>query len=273
MEKVKSKYNIFDNKPERTTVKIGKKTKKVLIFCLIFILFALGAAYFAREFYKGNRNEDETISLTGKPSERTETSKPKEAEELTIPTEKVIAMPYTVQAPLAKWDVHDESCEEAALLMYHYFLEGQNTFSGNTAIPPQTAHDEEIKMKNWQVQNYGKEPDLTISALGKFAKEYYGYNFQTFENISKEDIKREIAKGNPVIVPVITHALGNPHYGAEPSYHVVVIKGYNADGVITNDPGVKQGENYFYTWDIIFKAIDAQTPKMSQGRVMSVLKI
>jgi hypothetical protein len=40
---------------------------------------------------------------------------------------------------------------------------------------------------------------------------------------------------------------------------------------VTNDGGIWQGKNWFYSWDIVFQAIDAQTPKMNQGRLALVL--
>jgi hypothetical protein len=155
--------------------------------------------------------------------------------------------------------------------MYHDFLESKTRFDGSTVIEQHSADADMVAMKNWQVKNYGKEPDLSIEAWGKFAHDYYGYTPQTFKNITKEDIKRELSAGHPVLTPVITHALRNPHYGAEPSYHVLLIKGYKPEGVITNDAGVKEGENYFYTWDILFAAIDSQTLEMHQGRDMAIL--
>lgn len=183
--------------------------------------------------------------------------------------EVVLSVPFTVQAPNASWNIHEESCEEAAILMYHYFLKGKTDIS---VIPSQTANDEIISMKNWQKTNYGSEPDLSIKNLGKFANEYYGYKYEVFENITKEDIMSQIQSGRPVIVPVITHALGNPNYGANPAYHMLLIKGYKNTGVITNDAGVSQGRNWFYTWNTLFSAIDAQTPKMGQGRTMIIIK-
>lgn len=181
----------------------------------------------------------------------------------------LIEVPYTVQAPYANWDVHEESCEEAAALMIHYFLEGELYFGGSTVIPLAVANQELINMKNWQVSNYGTEPDLTIEAFGRFLKNYYGYNYRVSE-ATTDNIKQELSAGNPVMVPVITHGLQNPYYGRNPSYHILLVKGYKPEGVITNDAGVKEGENYFYTWDILFQAIDRQTPQMGQGRVMIV---
>ncbi len=182
----------------------------------------------------------------------------------------ILPVPYTLQGPLNNLNIHEESCEEAAALMYHYFLEGQLTFNGSTVITPQLANDEMLKMKAWEVKNYGSEPDLSIERLGQFMRQYYGYKYQVFKNITVNDIKREISAGHPVMVPVMTHALKNPHYGPISVYHILVLKGYNPQNVIVNDSGVS-GESIQYSWDILFQAIDAQTPKMDQGRVMVVV--
>lgn len=175
-----------------------------------------------------------------------------------------IEVPYTVQAPNKRWDIHEESCEEAAALMYYYFL--NNSTLKN--IPANTAHNEFLKMIAWQKKNYGKEPDLSIAQFGKFFKSYYGYKYQIETKATKELIMEVISDGQPVIVPVMTHALGNPSYGPRNSYHVLVITGYDKSGIITNDAGIKQGQNYRYTWETLFKAMDAQTPTMKQGREM-----
>lgn len=198
-------------------------------------------------------------------------AEPKTEEPAAAHTESAnLPVPYTLQGPLNNLNIHEESCEEAAALMYHYFLQGQITFNGSTVIPAQKANDEMIAMKNWQVKNYGVEPDLSIEKLGQFIQQYYGYKYKTFKDITKEDIKREISAGNPVLVPVMTHSLKNPMYGPQTTYHILVIRGYNAQNVITNDAGVR-GENQQYSWDILFQAIDAQTPKMGQGREMVVI--
>jgi len=47
----------------------------------------------------------------------------------------ILEVPYTVQAPFGNWKVHEESCEEVALLMYREFLLGDK----RTDIPPAEA--------------------------------------------------------------------------------------------------------------------------------------
>ena len=179
----------------------------------------------------------------------------------------MLNIPYTVQAPLTNWNVHEESCEEAALLMIHYYLSGNQV----DIIPPATANQELINLVAWQISNYGGEKDLGLSEIGKLGSDYYGYKYQVTEDITAENIKLTLSEGKPVIVSVITHALRNPYYGPNPTYHILVIKGYNQQGVITNDAGVKEGKDFFYTWDILWQAIDAQTAQMNQGRDMLVV--
>jgi hypothetical protein len=197
----------------------------------------------------------------------TEPKKESLPEPVKIPDSKLLAVPYTVQAPFGNWKVHEESCEEAALLMYHQFLIGDNS----EQIDQHKADTEFRAMKDWQVKHYGKEPDLSIQKLGEFAKSYYNHTPTVKNNITEEDIKKEIAAGHPVMVPVMTQSLKNPHYSPGNVYHILLIKGYDQTGVITNDAGIKEGMNWHYDWSILWAAIDAQTPKMNQGRTMLVL--
>lgn len=241
-----------------------KKAWSLVIFAALLILVVF--------FYSTNKGKS-------KPEIKSETKVPavsvkpqsKPAEKpVVIKDSALLPVPYTLQGPLNNLNIHEESCEEAAALMYHYFLEGQLTFNGSTVITPQLANDEMLKMKAWQVKNYGREPDLSIEKLGQFMQQYYGYKYQTFKNVTKDDIKREISAGHPVMVPVMTHSLKNPNYGPVSVYHILVIKGYNAQNVIVNDAGIR-GESIQYSWDIVFSAIDAQTPKMGQGREMVIV--
>jgi hypothetical protein len=184
-----------------------------------------------------------------------------------IPETFALSVPYTVQAPFTNWAVHEESCEEAAVLMYHHYLLGEGA-----GVLEQYQVDADLrKLRAWQITNWGPEKDLDLSWVGKLASGYYGYSYKVKEDIKAEDIKREISEGRPVLVPVMTHSLLNPHYGRENTYHILVITGYDAAGVTTNDAGIKEGQDYRYTWDVLFGAIDAQTSKMGQGRDLLVI--
>jgi hypothetical protein len=136
----------------------------------------------------------------------------------------------------------------------------------------ETTADKEMRaMKNWEVKNYGSEPDLNMTSLGEFAKEYYGHNFEVKKNITEDDIKQALSEGKVVVAPVMTHGLQNSMYGRETAYHVLLIKGYDGTGVFTNDAGVGNGKNHHYNWNILWQAIDQQTAIMNQGRDMVIL--
>lgn len=235
-----------------------RRWKAALFGVILFVASGL-LGYFID--WKRFENQPDTISEAQTQTPPTATPVKTET---ALKESAVLSVPFTVQAPYANWNIHEESCEEAAVLMYYYYLSGK--LLTGTVIPKDIANQEMINMKNWEVRNYGSEPDLSIEKLGKFANDYYGLKYRVIKNGTAEDIKKEISVGNPVLAPVITHALHNPNYGVHPSYHILLIKGYRTDGIITNDSGVSQGENYFYSWDILFSAIDAQTPQMNQGR-------
>jgi hypothetical protein len=178
----------------------------------------------------------------------------------------VLSIPYTVQAPLQNWKVFENACEEAAVLMYHDYLEGDQ----RAQLPPAEVDPALRAMEKWQVDNWGAERDLTLDRTGQFAQAYYGYHYAVLP-ATVETITAQVAAGHPVIVPVMTKSLQNNHYGRGNVYHEVLIKGYTPDGVVTNDAGVQEGKDWFYSWNIIFGAIDAQAQKMGQGRVALVL--
>jgi hypothetical protein len=182
------------------------------------------------------------------------------------PAEAVLPVPYSVQAPGNNWKVFENACEEDALLMYRQFLEGDS----RTDLPVAEVDPALRAMEKWQVTNWGAEKDLTIDKTGQLAQTYFGYHYEVVP-ATQESITAQVASGHPVIVPVMTHSLHNPNYGPFTVYHEVLIKGYNAEGVVTNDGGVKEGKNWFYSWSVLWGAIDAQAPKMGQGRVGLVL--
>lgn len=182
------------------------------------------------------------------------------------PPGRLLQVPYSVQAPGGNWKEFENACEEDALLMYHDYLEGD----GRDQLPVGEATTQLRAMVQWQVSNWGAARDLDLQNTGKLAHDYWGYQYQVIE-ATPASIRAAIAAGHPVIVPVMTHSLENHNYGPQTVYHEVLIKGYTAGGVVTNDGGVKEGKDWFYSWDIIFRAIDAQTPKMGQGRVALIV--
>lgn len=169
-------------------------------------------------------------------------------------TELILGVPFASQAPFGDWadPRQQHGCEEASLLMAHYWILGK-------PLPTQTALEEIFAMSEFEDKNYGGAYDLSIADTLKFWREYFGYKKSFVKyNISMEDIKKEIAKGNPTITPMDGTKLNNPHYTAPgPERHELVVIGYddNKQEFITHDPGTRYGENYHYNYDIFMNAI------------------
>jgi len=238
---------------------------KKLIIIYITVVVIVGASLGVFQY----TNNHKKVTKQPTPTRTVEVTKEPEPSAITVLDSTNLAVPYAPQAPYGNWAVHEESCEEAALLMYHEYLNG--TLHLNNRIPDATADPVYRAMKSWQVTHYGAENDLTMDSLGKFATDYYGLKPKVTNNATADDIKAAISSGSPVLVPVMTHSLQNNMYGQYTVYHVLIIKGYDAAGVFTNDAGVGNGPDHHYTWDILFTAIDAQTVKMAQGRSILVL--
>jgi hypothetical protein len=246
-------------------MKRRSKNNKIIRYSISYgILVLVAGAIFGLVNYSQSLYKQ--FEQTGPSLIANEQQKKTVATEVTLPPSIDLTVPYVPQAPFNNWAVHEESCEEAALLMYHEYL--NKVSYPNNRVPDATADTIMRAMKAWQVTNYGAERDLTMEALGKFAHDYYGFNFHVTTKITDNDIKTAIYDGTPVLVPVMTHSLENNMYGPYTVYHVLFVKGYDATGVFTNDAGVGNGPDHHYDWKILWQAIDAQTPKMGQGRVM-----
>ena len=178
-----------------------------------------------------------------------------------------LAVPYTSQAPYRQWgqDTYENGCEEASLLMVDKYWQKKNL---NADIATKAIYD----MVAWQKTNWGAHSDLTISRLVDFAAAYYGpiYQSSIYQNPTEDELKMEIATGHPIIIPVMSHSLGNPYYGPNDFYHMLVLNGYDQNSFVSNDPGVNpgQGQDYHYTYDVLNKAMGAQVNHLAgQGKV------
>ncbi len=159
-------------------------------------------------------------------------------------------MPFTVQAPLGNWNLpYQEACEEASIIMVHHFLDG-------TDITPQGADKEIQDIVAWENTTFHSRADVTAEELQRIAEDYYQYTGQLFYDFSIDDMKRLLAHGYPIIVPLAGRDLGNPYYsGQGPWYHMLVITGYDGNDFITNDVGTKRGKDYRYPTQVVYNAI------------------
>ncbi len=165
------------------------------------------------------------------------------------PEEKILNVPFVMQAPLANWEIHNESCEEAGILLANYYYLDQ-------PLSKEQANQELLEMVDFEKKQYGGEFDIYAQGMGQLASDYYGYNdFRVLEG-NVDNIKKEINNDNPVIVPT-TAAYLKPEKSDYPEmgYHVVVVVGYNRRGFVTHDPGTYSGENFTYSYSALQNAM------------------
>lgn len=176
-----------------------------------------------------------------------------------------------MQAPTGNWALDQESCEEAASVMYHHYLAGDRA----ATIPAQQAENEIQALRQWQDANWGGQADLSMEKIGELNHGFYGHSFQVMP-ATQDAIVAEIRGGHPVLVPSMTGTLRqqNPYFNPTHTlYHVVLLRGFDlgAGKVIANDEGVSQGRDWHYTWGIIFQGMDDANAHVAQGHVMVVI--
>jgi hypothetical protein len=167
----------------------------------------------------------------------------------------LLSVPFTAQAPFGKWEDprQQDGCEEAAALMAVSWARGE-TFT--------LAHAEQqiIAISEYEEEQYGGYHDTSAAdTIDRIFKGYFGYsNVRLQYGVGADDIKRELAAGNLVVVPTNGKLLGNPYFTPPgPDRHMLVVKGYDpaTREFITNDNGTRWGENYRYHEAVLYNAV------------------
>lgn len=201
--------------------------------------------------------ESPTPSLTPKSSPSTQPVSRAGAQATpgsTLPTSVKLAVPFTIQAPDSQWvEPWKEGCEEAALLMVKAYHDGRT----ESVLPVTEMKTAIAEMVEWQQTRFGGHFDLGLSDIAIIAKEYLGYKTVTVKSFQDfDDIRRELANNQPVIVPAAGRLLQNPYFTQPgPPYHAFVITGYEGTDFIVNENGTRQGRNYRYSQAILEQAI------------------
>ncbi len=192
-----------------------------------------------------------------------------------LPVKINLQVPFTTQAPFSKWDeLHEESCEEASLIMLKYYndvlADKSNNIKNNLhSLTKQKAEEEIQKLVKYQIEKYGDYFDTDAKITKEIGEDFYGLkNLKIIEKFTIQDLKKELAQGNIILVPTAGRELGNPNFTPPgPLYHNLAIIGYDdkqsvdsaghkAQGVfITNDPGTRRGQNYKYNQQTLYQAI------------------
>ncbi|OGN39139.1 MAG: hypothetical protein A2405_02455 [Candidatus Yanofskybacteria bacterium RIFOXYC1_FULL_44_16] len=130
-------------------------------------------------------------------------------------------------------------------------------FAGDTRekIPAAEVEIEITKLTKWQDTNFGYYLDTDAVETAEMIESVYGLKTNLVKNFTENDIKSALLAGKVLIIPVNGRKLNNPNYKQPgPIYHMLVIRGYTATKIITNDSGTRNGENYLYSFSTINNA-------------------
>lgn len=174
-----------------------------------------------------------------------------EKEAIKLDTEKLLNIKFYSQFPLdiSTWLKYEEPyqnfCEESSLLNWYYFLIWKE--------PSLKEYNEDLlKLKeleellfNWWYKHTSIED--TLKLLIAFQWDDQKVFWEIIENPSIEDIKHNISKWNPIIVPVYWKWLSNSLFISWwPVYHNLLIKWYTEQIFIVNEVWVSKWDWYNY---------------------------
>jgi len=164
----------------------------------------------------------------------------------------ILQVPFTSQAPYNNWE-NNEDCEETSIVMANAYL------SDNTANTISAAEASEAieNIKKWEQENLGYNKDTGADATQRVAEVVYGLKVKQIVDFTEQDLKDELDKGHPILLPVNTKLLDTPKYRDVPAfYHMIVIRGYNENekGFIVNDPGTEDGNGNAYSFETLKSA-------------------
>jgi hypothetical protein len=187
----------------------------------------------------------------------TKISRERKEKTFILPDKHNNPVPFTSQAPYANWDeLHDEACEEASIIMAYYYIRKEKSLS------PEKAESEIQSMVKFQKDYFGSHKDLDVKEMLDLTEEFYQEKFSSETLNDKKEgliyLKENLAQGNIFIIPAAGRELKNPYFKSPgPLYHALVIKGFDetTQEFITNDPGTRRGENYRYSYDILWNSI------------------
>ena len=236
-----------------------KISRLTILFLIAAVIIAVSIFYYINGKtpgflnYNDRANQSATTTGNGSLSDKIQNPPPNAATSTAAqPAVLNLPIPFTSQAPTGNWDlVHNEDCEEAAAVMSNAYL------TGNTAVvlPAAQVDDEMNKLNAWEDSHFGYHLDTTADETARMITDYYGLKATVQNDYTFSDIKDQLNTHHVVILPVDGQVIGNPNYTQPgPIYHMLVIRGYTATGLITDDSGTRRGQNYPYTFDILHSA-------------------
>lgn len=234
---------------------------------LLLVLSFIGVAWFALRTVVPHSENPASEEVASVPEEIPPLAHPDPVPEpVAVPVEEkekkevipvsipALSVPFTSQAPSAKWgdDTFQNGCEEASLAMAAYWISGK-------PLTKEIAEREIVALSAFERKDIGHAVDTSAADTAKLFRGYYGTGTAEVRyDISAADIRAALAEGAAVIVPTNGRKLGNPNFKQPgPLTHMLVVIGYDAatKEFITNDPGTRLGKGYRYGEKVLLGAI------------------
>lgn len=171
-----------------------------------------------------------------------------------------IPVPFTSQAPEANWtEPWFNACEETSVVMVDSYYQKQE-------LSKFTAKEKIIEIFAIKNSAYGYSLDESAESIASFINNFLPWEAMLKTNPTLEDLKTELDRGNPVIIPAAGKLLHNPHFrNGGPVYHMLVVSGYDEvdEEFITQEPGTRFGKNYRYSFATVMNALHNYAPYKS----------
>ncbi len=253
-----------------------KTSLKILIAALILIALVGGGYYYSRnhipkapnpllestsasDYEQSEVDVDLTVKAPDQPPSVQPTEKPKPlvappSPDSSAPWRSLSAFDlkpaFASQAPTGDWDEpYQNACEEAAaIIAAHYFLEQPL----DAAIM-----DQEIKkLVAWEVAKFGYYEDTPLSQIKIILNDYFQVQAEILNKPTTDQIKQALYRGHLILVPASGRRLDQPNFTAPgPIYHALIIRGWQREQFITNDPGTRKGDGFKYDYENLLQAI------------------
>ncbi len=242
---------------------------KFKVIFLMFFLF-LGLAAGAAIFYIKSSNNTTDVTTSTHPSisfPKPTTTNSSTLPSSSIPSTLLLKVPFTPQAPTGNWDeIHNEDCEEASAIMANTFYFGPNDVKLNSNY----AEGELTRLTDWEQENFGYNLDINSEETVKMIEANFKLHAKIIYSFNEQDIKNELFQNHLILFPGNGQKFGNPNYKQPgPIYHMLIIRGFTASQLITNDPGTRNGLNYPYSFETLYQAngdYDHSTGKVDMGK-------
>jgi len=186
--------------------------------------------------------------------------KPEPKPDPELPARLDLKAPFVSQAPTGNWGLpYQELCEEAAVLSAARYFSGES-------ITDKEANVELLNVWEWEKENLETATDLSLEEVAVLAEKYFNLKVTISEDVSADNIKKQLVAEKIVLVPTAGRLLGSPFYsGLGPIYHFLVIRGYDDRYFITNDVGTRtKGDGYKFLQAVVINAIH-DLPKKQDG--------